>query len=140
MSNTTTNPDNKTPNPGTKDALKAENEALKAELEAMRAQAEKDAAEKAELEALKANLESAKATSVSESSPAPNDERVDLFVDKGYANDEPNLIISVNGVMYLLPKGKTSKVPKFVADEYYRSRKAQQSLDEKVEKMLEASK
>lgn len=69
------------------------------------------------------------------------DERVDLFVEKGYANDEPNLLISVNGVNYLLPKGKTSKVPNFVAEEYYRSRKAQQRLDETVDKMLsEASK
>ena len=69
------------------------------------------------------------------------DERVDLFVEKGYANDEPNLLIAVNGVNYVLPKGKTSNVPKYVADEYYRSRKAQQALDEKVDKMLaEASK
>lgn len=69
------------------------------------------------------------------------DERVDLFVEKGYANDEPNLLIAVNGVNYLLPKGKTSKVPKHVAEEYYRSRKAQQHLDEQVDKMLaEASK
>lgn len=72
---------------------------------------------------------------------ATAEDRVDLFVEKGYANDEPNLLISVNGVNYLLPKGKTSNVPKFVADEYYRSRKAQQHLDETVDKMLaEASK
>ena len=72
---------------------------------------------------------------------APKDERVELFVEKGYANDEPNMVISVNGVIYVLPKGKTSKVPKFVADEYYRSKKAQQRLDETVDKMLaEASK
>lgn len=69
------------------------------------------------------------------------DQRVDLFVEKGYANDEPNLLIAVNGVNYVLPKGKTSKVPKHVADEYYRSREAQQKLDEQVDKMLaEASK
>ena len=137
MSNTTTNPDNKTPNPGTKDALKAENEAMKAELEALRAQAKKDAAEKAELEA---RLEQATVSAdAPDENPAPVEERVELFVEKGYANDEPNQIISVNGVMYLLPKGKTSTVPKFVADEYYRSRKAQQSLDETVEKLLAAA-
>ena len=72
---------------------------------------------------------------------ATAEKRVDLFVEKGYANDEPNHIVSVNGVMYVLPKGKTSKVPKFVADEYYRSRNAQKRLDETVDKMLaEASK
>ena len=136
MSNNTS-PENKAPNPGTKDALKAENEALKAEIEAMRAQAEKDAAEKAELEA---RLNQPVVSNVSpDENPEPIEERVELFVEKGYANDEPNQIISVNGVMYLLPKGKTSTVPKFVADEYYRSRKAQQSLDETVEKLLAAA-
>ena len=71
---------------------------------------------------------------------APADKRVDIHVPKGYANDEPNLLISVNGVNYLLPKGKTSKVPKFIADEFYRSQKAQEALDNRVDKMLEASK
>ena len=68
------------------------------------------------------------------------DERVEIFVPKGYANDEPNQIVSVNGVMCLLPKGKTSKVPKFIADEFYRSQKAQEALDKRVDEMLEASK
>lgn len=116
---------NEAPKPGTKDALKAENEALKAELEAMKADKE--------------------AKTVANDEPdapsAPVEERVDLFVEKGYANDEPNLLIAVNGVNYVLPRGKTSKVPKHVAAEYYRSRKAQQHLDEQVDKMLaEASK
>ena len=68
------------------------------------------------------------------------DNRVEIFVPKGYANDDPNMFISVNGVNYLLPKGKKSMVPDFVAAEFYRSQKAQESLDEKVEQMLEASK
>ena len=71
---------------------------------------------------------------------APKDDKVNLFVPKGYANDEPNLLIAVNGVNYVLPKGKTSKVPKFVADEYYRSQKAQETLDKRMDEMLEASK
>ena len=70
----------------------------------------------------------------------PQDNRVEIFVPKGYANDEPNLFISVNGVNYLLPKGKKSMVPDFVAAEFYRSQKAQEKLDEKVEQMLDASK
>ena len=67
-------------------------------------------------------------------------DRVEIFVPKGYANDEPNLFISVNGVNYLLPKGKKSTVPDLVAAEFYRSQKAQARLDETVEQMLEASK
>ena len=70
----------------------------------------------------------------------PADNRVEIFVPKGYANDEPNLLIGVNGVTYLLPKGKKSTVPDFVAEEFYRSQRAQDKLDETMEQMLEASK
>lgn len=116
---------NEAPKPGTKAYVEAELAAAKAELEAMKAEKEAMAAAKADPEAPAVLVE----------------ERVDIFVEKGYANDEPNLLIAVNGVNYLLPKGKTSKVPKHVAAEYYRSRKAQQHLDEQVDKMLaEASK
>jgi hypothetical protein len=68
------------------------------------------------------------------------EKRVELFIPKGYANDEPNHLISINGVNYVLPKGKKSMVPDFVAEEYHRSERAQAKLDEKVEQMLEASK
>ena len=126
MSNeNTTTAVNEAPKPGTKPYLEAELAAAMAELEALKAEKEAHAAAMAEPDVPN----------------VPADERVDLFVDKGYANDEPNLIIGINGVTYVLPKGKTSKVPKFVADEYYRSKKAQQALDETVDKMLaEASK
>lgn len=68
------------------------------------------------------------------------EERVEVFVPKGYANDEPNLLVSVNGVNYLLPKGKKSLVPVHVAAEFERSKRAQERLDENIEQMLEASK
>ena len=124
MSNENTNIPVTEPKPGTKDALKAENDALKAELEALKAKAEENATAKAETEA----------------SAAPEEERVEIFVPKGYANDEPNLMIAVNGVNYLLPKGKTSKVPKHIAEEFYRAQKAQEALDKRVDEMLGASK
>ena len=68
------------------------------------------------------------------------DERVEIFVPRGYANDEPNVVIGVNGVNYVLPRGKTSMVPKFIADEFKRSQKAQEALDNRVDEMLAASK
>ena len=71
---------------------------------------------------------------------APVEEKVEIYVPKGYANDEPNLFIGVNGVNYLLPKGKSSKVPKAVAEEFYRSQKAQETRDSNSDKLLEASK
>ncbi len=76
----------------------------------------------------------------SKATEAVKDNRVEIFVPKGYANDDPNLFISVNGVNYLLPRGKKSTVPDFVAEEFYRSQRAQDRLDETVEQMLEASK
>ena len=68
-----------------------------------------------------------------------DDGREDIFIPKGNANDEPNLLVSVNGVNYLLPKGKTSRVPKHIAAEIRRSWRAQAALDERVEAMLEAT-
>lgn len=66
---------------------------------------------------------------------AAADDRVDLFIPRGQANDEPNLLISINGVNYLLPKGKTSRVKQCVADEYYRAVRAQERYDRKVSEM-----
>jgi hypothetical protein len=71
---------------------------------------------------------------------APKEERVEIFIEKGYANDDPNLFVSVNGVNYLLPKGKKSMVPAHVADEINRSKRAAQKQDENIDQMLEASK
>ena len=65
---------------------------------------------------------------------------VDLFIPKGYANDEPNLFISVNGKNFLLPKGKTSKVPPYVKEEYDRAMRAQEALDANSEALLEKTK
>lgn len=72
--------------------------------------------------------------------PSAPEAYVEITVPKGYANDEPNMLISVNGVNYLLPRGKTSKVPKFIAEEFRRSQKAQEILDNHVDEMLEESK
>lgn len=97
----------------------------------------------AENEALKAKLaeiEAREGTAKVAPVAPPVEDKVEIFVPKGYANDEPNQLISVNGVNYLLPRGKTSKVPKFVADEFYRSQKAQMALDEKQAQLLEAAK
>ena len=68
------------------------------------------------------------------------DNRVELFIPKGSANDEPNLVIGINGKNYVLPRGKKSLVPPEVAAEYERSVKAQEKLDETIDKLKDASK
>ena len=95
-----------------------------------------------ETQAPEANKETQapEAANETQATEAPKDDKVEIFVPRGYANDEPNLVIGVNGVNYLLPKGKTSKVPKAVAAEFHRSLKAQEALDKRVDEMLEASK
>ena len=65
------------------------------------------------------------------------DDRVEIFVPKGYTGDEPNVFVSVNGVNYLLPRGKKSLVPAEVAQEFRRSQAAQEALDKRIEKLLE---
>ena len=65
------------------------------------------------------------------------DQRVDVFIPKGYGNEEPNLFVAVNGVNYLLPRGRTSLVPPAVAYELERSQKAQEALDRKIGQLLE---
>lgn len=65
---------------------------------------------------------------------------VDLFIPKGYVNDEPNEFISLNGKNYILPRGKTSKVPVAVKKQYEKSQRAQARLDASSEKFLEKAK
>ena len=46
---------------------------------------------------------------------------VEIFIPRGSDRDDPNHFIGINGVNYLLPKGKSSTVPEHVAAEYRRS-------------------
>lgn len=68
------------------------------------------------------------------------EERVEIYIERASGNDEPNLFVSVNGYNCLLPKGKTSLVPKSVADEINRARRAQQKLDATIDALKEAAK
>ena len=65
------------------------------------------------------------------------EDREEIFIERAAANEEPNLFVSVNGYNCLLPKGRTSLVPKSVAAEIRRARKAQQKLDETVDALKE---
>ena len=65
----------------------------------------------------------------------PSD-KVSIHIPRSGAHDEPNLFVSVNGINYLLPKGQTSEVPRFIADEIRRSQQAQEELDKHKDEML----
>ena len=66
--------------------------------------------------------------------------RVEVFIARAAANDDPNYFVGVNGVSYLLPRGKKSKVPEEIAHEIDRAAKAQAALDERVDKLVKESK
>ena len=67
------------------------------------------------------------------------DDRVEVFIPKGQANEDPNLFVCVNGKNYLLPKGKKSLVPPEVAEEIRRANEAQETMDAHMDELLEAS-
>lgn len=78
-------------------------------------------------------------TKTSKSATAAKEERVELFVPRGSNGEDPNEIIGLNGVLYVLPKGKTSMVPAAVAAEYHRAQRAKAVFDEGVSQRLEAA-
>lgn len=60
---------------------------------------------------------------------------VSVTVPRANGNEDPNLFISINGVNYLIPRGKTSVVPAAVAEEYYRSERAKDKFYETAESL-----
>lgn len=67
------------------------------------------------------------------------DDFAEIFIERAGANEEPNLMVGINGVNYLLPKGKTSRVPRAVYEEILRSRRAQAAADEAIDGLKEAA-
>lgn len=65
------------------------------------------------------------------------DNRVEVYIPKGAANDDPNQFVGVNGVNYILPRGKKSMVPPHVKAEIDRSFAAQNTMDERVDELLQ---
>ena len=75
---------------------------------------------------------------MAENNKVKTEEKVEIFIPRANANEDPNFFISVNGVNYLLPKGKKSVVPPAVAKEYNRAVKAQEASDENKDKLVAA--
>lgn len=67
------------------------------------------------------------------------EERVDIYIPRAVGNDDPNLFVSINGKNFVLPKGQTSSVPKHVAEEIERSRRAEAALFQKMDAMIAAA-
>ncbi len=58
---------------------------------------------------------------------------VEVFIPRNTANQDPNYFVGVNGVSYILPRGKKSKVPVAAAVEIARAQAAEDAMYEAQE-------
>ena len=84
--------------------------------------------------------ENTEATAPQEEAPQePKPKRVKIFVPRAASNrEDPNLFVGINGVNYLIPKGKSSEVPDFVAEEIRRADAAATYQDDQRNVMIDA--
>ena len=64
------------------------------------------------------------------------DARVEILIPRGGEREDPNLFVGINGVNYLLPKGRRSLVPLAVAEEIDRAERAREARDRNVDDLL----
>ena len=55
--------------------------------------------------------------------------RVEVSIPRGGEREDPNYYVAINGVSYLLPRGRKSMVPPEVAAEIARAERARDALD-----------
>lgn len=68
------------------------------------------------------------------------DEYVDLFVSREPGDTDPNVFIGINDKSWLLPKGKISRVPLIVKEEYERSLRAREARLSNSDRLAEKAK
>ena len=66
--------------------------------------------------------------------------KVTVNLPRARGSEPKELFVGINGVNYLVPKGKPVDVPDFVAAEIERAEKATQFMDEEKDRLLSASK
>ncbi len=66
------------------------------------------------------------------------EKRVEVFIPRGADREDPNFFVGLNGVNYLLPRGKKSQVPKAVAAEIARSELAAERFYESMDGMRQS--
>ena len=64
--------------------------------------------------------------------------RVEVSIPRGAERGDPNVFVGINGLSYLLPRGKTSSVPPEVASELRRAERARERLDATMDELQRA--
>ena len=67
--------------------------------------------------------------STAKTKTAAQEERVAVNLPRAGEREDPNLFVGINGLNYLLPRGKSSLVPPAVAAEIRRAERARDALD-----------
>lgn len=93
---------------------------------------------KTETAAEKPETAAEKPETVAETIPDPY-ELEEIFIPRAGAKEDPNLFVSVNGKNFLIPKGKKSKVPRYIADEIRRSERARDAFEAFVDEATAAA-
>ena len=73
------------------------------------------------------------------STTTKTDYRVEVTIPRGSEREDPNLFVGINGVSYLLPRGRCSSVPPAVAAEIARSERARDALDQTMDRLQRAA-
>lgn len=66
------------------------------------------------------------------------EQRVEVNIPRAGDREDPNLFVAVNGINYLLPRGKKSSVPLCVAMELERAERARDALDKTMDDLRRA--
>ncbi len=69
-----------------------------------------------------------------------DNKRIEVFIPRGGDRADPNLFVGINGVNYLLPRGKKSMVPPAVAEEIARGERAAERMYESMAVMKNTGK
>ena len=91
-----------------------------------------------ETEKKKTEAAAEKTEAAAEKLPDPY-ELEEIFIPRAGAKEDPNLFVSVNGKNFLIPKGKKSKVPRYIADEIRRSERARDAFEAFVDEATAAA-
>jgi hypothetical protein len=65
--------------------------------------------------------------------------KVKITLPKARGSEPKELLVGINGVNYLIPKGKQVEVPDFVAEEVKRAQAAEDFMDEQKDEMLKSA-
>ena len=69
-----------------------------------------------------------------------DNKRIEVFIPRGGDRADPNLFVGINGVNYLLPRGKKSMVTPAVAEEIARGERAAERMYESMAVMKNTGK